>query len=433
MHQFRLLFALIAFGLFTSNCSLNSQIIYGQRNGQFAIFNMDDCSYCTLFPLPACSSPDVLVLPDGRVVWTCDFTGIVYDAQGNVLGSFGIGSDIHSVELHNGLLYLGADDGLYSVNLTNYAVTYIGGWAPGMHSLHGLYSLNGNLYSLNLSNSGPRSIWEVNITNPASSVFVQNMPPGAFQARGVSSANGLVYYSTAVVTGIYAIWSYNQATNTITQLCTYGASGAFWGVSAWPVATAPITCPCATAAGAIPSPAINICGTGPASVAATVGFFLQSNDILRYFLITDPLNITGSIIATATSPVFTFNPASMTQNTTYYVVAGAGDNLNGSINFADPCLSFSNAIPVTWRTLPTVSMSANSSTTVCGGACAEINLNFTGAPPFSLTYTTPFSGIQTQTFGSASAILEICPPPGTPEGSIVVEAEQVSDLYCTCQ
>ncbi len=424
---------LILWTLGGASVSLNGQIAYGIYGNYFTAMDLSDCSLCQLFQTPA-GGDDVTVLPDGRIIFINEMLGLVYNAQGNILNSFNCPHEIHSNCLHNGVLYLGTSGGLYTVNLTNYLVTFIGGWAPGMHDLHGLYSLNGSLYSTNLSNSGGRPIWLVNIANPTQSTFVQNMPAGTFQPRGVSASNGLMYYSTAFPPFIPAsIWSYDQATNTSTQLCGYGGGqGPFWGLDVVPAATAPITCPCITSAGAIPSPAINLCGTAPLNGPSTSGPILGNNDILRYFLITNPANITNSIVSVSTTPNFSFNPATMTQNTTYYLIAGAGDNLNGNINFADTCLNFSNAIPVTWRPLPQVTFTTTN-TSLCAGDCEDITVSLTGNPPFSLTYSTPFSANQVQLFPTNNGLITLCPPVESPPGSIQLQATALSDAFCTCQ
>lgn len=407
-----------------------AQIVYGHRNWRLAIFDLADCSFCEKFSLPACGAPEVSVLTDGRVIWTCNSSGTVYDSLGNTIAGFSCPFEIQSTCLHNDTFYLGTSGGLYTLDLTSYQVTFIGDWAPGMPSRHGLYSLYGNLYSTNLSNLGGRPIWQVNIADPSASVFVQNMPNGTPQPRGVGSLDSLMYFASAPVPS--TLWIYNQATNTVTQSCPYGMSGAFWGVSVLPAASAPIKCPCITSAGAIPGGPINICDSSNAVVNSAVGVVLQNNDILRYFLITDPLDIINSILAVSITPSFPFNPNSMSLNTTYYVVAGAGDNLNGNIDFDDPCLSFSNLIPVTWRSRPTVAFEIAGSPDICAGDCVNIDVIFTGTPSFTLTYTSPNGGSATQTFTSNTGMFEVCVPANAPNGGVAIQATALTDAFCTC-
>lgn len=141
-----LLPAIVFSTLFLWNSKVQSQIVYGQRNGVLALFNIEDCTFCEKFPLTACGAPDVSVLPDGNVIWTCDVSGIVYDSLGNVIGGFSCAHEIQSTCMHNDTFYLGTSGGLYTVNLVNNQVSFIGAWASGMPSRIGLYSLYGNLF-----------------------------------------------------------------------------------------------------------------------------------------------------------------------------------------------------------------------------------------------------------------------------------------------
>lgn len=413
---------------FCRHSSLHAQFAYGLYQGNLMAVDLSDCSVCTLFPIPHGGSPDITVLPDGRVIWVELSQGVVYNAQGVIVNGFSCPHVMQSACLHNGVYYIATVMGLYTLNLTNYAVTFVGSWPGGIHTQHYLYSINGNLYS---TNGG--SIWEVNVSNPSQSTYQQNITPPTGPIRGASGLNGLMYYSVYFPpTFPGALWSYNPATNTKTLVCSLPNASSFWGVDVLPALNNPLSCPCVTSAGAIPSPAINLCGTIPLNGPSTLNPVLGNDDILRYFLVTNLSNITNSIVAVSPTPNFNFDPATMSQNTTYYLVAGAGDNLNGNINFADTCLNFSNPIPVTWRPLPEVSFAAPSPE-ICTGSCVDITINLSGNPPFSLTYSTPFSGNQVQTFTSNTGQLTLCPPSGSPPGNIQVQAVSISDSFCSCQ
>ena len=130
-------------------------------------------------------------------------------------------------------------------------------------------------------------------------------------------------------------------------------------------------------------------------------------------------------------PSFTFAPPIQTEET-YYIAAIAGNNLNGNVDLADPCLDFSNALQVVWRPLPTVTFSA-ANPNVCAGACTTVTATFTGTAPFTLTYTTPASGAATQTLPGNTGTFQVCTPPGSTPGSLVVDATQVVDATCSCQ
>jgi len=189
---------------------------------------------------------------------------------------------------------------------------------------------------------------------------------------------------------------------------------------------------CQTDAGTITASALNLCGGQQATVPASSGVVLDNNDILRYILFSNPNDTLGSIIVTNTTPTFSFNPATMQTGVTYYIAAIAGNNLNGNVDLNDPCLDISNAIPVVWWPLPTVTFST-ANPNVCAGACTTVTATFTGTAPFTLTYTTPTSGTVTQTFPGNTGTFQVCTLPGSPPGNLVVQATSVVDSNCTCE
>jgi hypothetical protein len=192
-------------------------------------------------------------------------------------------------------------------------------------------------------------------------------------------------------------------------------------------------CPvCTTNAGTIAQAGpYNTCINSTLNFPASTGTVLDNNDILRYILFSNPSDTAGSIIATSNTPSFTFAPPMQT-GVTYYLAAVAGDNLNGNVDLADPCLDFSNALQVIWRPIPAVTFSV-ANPNVCAGACTTVTATFTGTAPFTLTYTSPASGSVTQTFSGNTGTFQVCTSPGSPPGSLVVQATKVVDAWCTCQ
>ncbi|MCC7318239.1 MAG: hypothetical protein IT219_06865, partial [Bacteroidales bacterium] len=150
--------------------------------------------------------------------------------------------------------------------------------------------------------------------------------------------------------------------------------------------------------------------------------------LLQYVLYTDPANPLTSALATSATPTFTFNPATMTFGTTYYITAVAGNNLNGNVDPTDPCLDFSNVVVVVWNPEPTVALTAT--TDFCAGTCTDVDAVFTGTPPFTLDYLTPWGNF-TQVFATTTATFQVCAPAGT-SGVINVLATSLSDANCSC-
>ncbi|MBL7795089.1 MAG: hypothetical protein JNJ90_01190 [Saprospiraceae bacterium] len=192
-----------------------------------------------------------------------------------------------------------------------------------------------------------------------------------------------------------------------------------------------LCCPaCTTDAGVIAGNPQTICGEVPASVATAEQTVLDSNDMLQYILFADPSDTLGSILATSTAPTFPFDPATMQMGVTYYIAAIAGNDLNGTVDLNDPCLDISNAIPVTWQPLPTVVFSV-ANPDICAGSCTDITTTFTGTPPFVLTYISP-AGPVTQTFPGYTGVFQVCTPPGSLPGSLIVQATALTDAWCAC-
>ncbi|MBL7807675.1 MAG: hypothetical protein JNN28_07675 [Saprospiraceae bacterium] len=174
------------------------------------------------------------------------------------------------------------------------------------------------------------------------------------------------------------------------------------------------------------------CPYEPATVSPATQTILPANTILQYTLFSNPSDPIGSILAVSNSPNFNFNPATMQSGITYYIAAVAGANLSGTIDFGNPCIDFSNAIEVQWRFLPSVTFTAMEPD-ICRGNCAEVNITFTGDPPFTLTYNSSLTGTVTSIFQDYNATINICSPPNEPSGPTPLTATLVSDLFCTCE
>ncbi len=188
---------------------------------------------------------------------------------------------------------------------------------------------------------------------------------------------------------------------------------------------------CVTDAGTMLVQTLNVCINQPATFTHNGDEVLDANDLLQFILFSDLNDTLGSIIAISNTPTFNFDPATMSTGVTYYIAAIAGDNLGGNVDLNDPCLDISNVAMLIWQPLPTVTFSV-ANPDVCAGQCTTVTATFTGAPPFTLTYTTPGTGSSTQTFPGFSGTFQVCAPPGTPPGSFVLQATTLTDAYCTC-
>jgi hypothetical protein len=224
--------------------------------------------------------------------------------------------------------------------------------------------------------------------------------------------------------------------NSNTLICDIPIIGFFIGLSFPPPGLPEYGCiiNCTTNAGTLPTAGpYNTCINSSLTFPAATGVVLDANDLLRYILFTNPSDTAGSIVATSSTPSFTFNAATMQTGITYYIAAMAGNNASGSINLNDPCLDFSNALQVIWRPLPAVSFTVSGGNpNLCGGECRTVVASLTGTPPFTLTYTTP-AGTFSQVFSGNSGSFQVCAPVGAAQGPLLVQATALVDGWCTCQ
>jgi large repetitive protein len=157
-----------------------------------------------------------------------------------------------------------------------------------------------------------------------------------------------------------------------------------WGCGNF-TAMAVVDCSCVTSAGSMTNGSLILCPGQTATTAAATGVNLEPGDVLMYYLVDTPSPSTWTILASNTSPDFVFNPSTMMYETTYYIVAAAGNMGPGGIDFNDPCLSSAPGPTVVWRTPITATLSGLD--TICIGSTANLNVVFTGSGPFFFTYT----------------------------------------------
>lgn len=148
-----------------------------------------------------------------------------------------------------------------------------------------------------------------------------------------------------------------------------------------------VNCVCATDAGVMDNASLNPCFGQTVSTSTASGTVLAPGDTLLYFLVsqaTVPPNWT--IITVSTTPIFAFNPATMTSGTSYFIVAVAGNigGMNG-VNLSDPCLSVVLGPTVIWQ--PEITASLSGTPEICAGGTAMIQVQFTGGGPFDFGYT----------------------------------------------
>ncbi len=143
-------------------------------------------------------------------------------------------------------------------------------------------------------------------------------------------------------------------------------------------------CNCSTDAGNMISAAAVFCEGQEAFVLWNNAATLDTDDTLRFILHDQQGTIPGNILAINTLPVFEFGPDLQT-GVTYYISAIAGNNVNGTIDLDDPCLSVASGTPVKWKKLPNASLSGD--LTICEGSSTILTFNVSGDLPLQLLWT----------------------------------------------
>ena len=145
-------------------------------------------------------------------------------------------------------------------------------------------------------------------------------------------------------------------------------------------------CACTTKAGTLNQTPLNLCAGATATFSPVTGQVLDGNDALVYILATAPNPPAWTILATSPTPSFTFNPGTMSANTTYYIVAVAGNSApGGGVDFTDQCLKIAAGPTVVWQAPVTATLTGPAS--VCAGVSTQLSVQFSGSAPYSFVYS----------------------------------------------
>jgi hypothetical protein len=415
----------------TQNKLVSGPILYGiTPDGVIYKIDAMTCEICPILnPTGFLGVFDLVVLPDGNIlVQSQDGLRLYNPPNPNPIWSGNVAYG-GSILAPNGLVYLtsaGNTPGLWVFDPATNTTSLIGNWPPNI-IVSELFYQGGVLYGVAVEGPPPflNRIIQVNVTNPDQSLIVVNNPP--FGANGGTTSNG---YTTAISTS-NILRQYNATTNTFTTLCTLAQ--AMNGLTDLPPGLTEEPCLCTTFAGTVINQTFNACIPTSVTVPYNNNAVLDGNDILRYILFSDLTDTLGSIIVQSSSAMIPYNPATMQTGVPYYLATVVGNNQGGNVNFSDPCLDVSNtAAQVIWRLRPSVTLTV-ANPNVCVGECTSVTANFTGTPPFVLTYSSPATGIMTQTFSSNTGTFQVCAPAGAIPGSLTVQATSLVDAWCTCQ
>jgi len=415
----------------------DAQIIYATGEtppdpfGSLIKIDLDNCTYCRVAFISDPSDFDLTLLPNGNVVNASGISVTVFDPPNqnpilnlNILPQIAVGSILSP----SGNVLIATQLGFGEFNPTTNQFTYIGNWPATFLPVveMELWYQGGQLYGY--FGFPVQQVAQIDVNNPGNSTIVGSINnPGPY-LQGACNVGSTVYMANEQV-----IYQYNPSTGDLTTVCDFSNTTIIiLGISSVASGFPNFPCLCATNAGTITSQGLtNYCTNQTLDFTHNGNQVLDNNDLLQYVLFSNPADTAGSIIATSTTPSFAFAPPMQT-GVTYYVAAVAGNNLNGNVDLNDPCLNFSNANPVVWRPLPTVSF-FTANPTICAGACTTVTATFTGTPPFVLTYTSSVTGAVTLNIPALSGTFEVCTTTITVPGALILQATVLTDAWCTCQ
>ncbi|MCW5921191.1 MAG: proprotein convertase P-domain-containing protein [Saprospiraceae bacterium] len=143
-------------------------------------------------------------------------------------------------------------------------------------------------------------------------------------------------------------------------------------------------CECTTDAGTMQTSPALFCPPAPATAVWNNDATFDADDMVQFILHDQPGASVGNVLAVSTQPVFDFS-SNLQPGITYYISAIAGNNVSGTVELTDPCLSVSPGTPIQWKPLPTVTLSGDAA--VCSGDSVGLLLSGTGAFPLQVTYS----------------------------------------------
>jgi len=326
--------------------------------------------------------------------------------------------------LTSSTLLINTAAGLYSYDINQNTNTFLG-QVPPLYNGE-IFGYNGQLYAQIIG-----YMYELDLNPPQ----ITPVGPGIPASYPIIDVCGTLFSL-----GETGVSEFNFSNYTDNNLCFVPPSGlGNANIAPDPFnATGPL-CNCTTESGNFSGPpgiSYYACSTNPITLDFDGTQELDGNDNLIFALAT--VNNTNNvvqynIIQTYNQPIITFVPGVTQPNTWYSVYAIAGNALGNSVDQNDPCMDVSQEVSVYWYAGPTVSFVGG--LPICSGGCQDVTADFTGIPPFNLTYSVSFGGDPpqtfTQTFNSSTAAIQICPPVGF-SGPIQVQATNLSDANCPC-
>ena len=167
-----------------------------------------------------------------------------------------------------------------------------------------------------------------------------------------------------------------------------------------------VDCNCLSTAGNMTADDLDVCGDEIAAVTYEGGEFLDSDDALCFIL--HDGNPQSPIASNPDAPDFSFDAATMTIGTQYFICPVVGnDDGSGCVDLSDPCLSIGGCAQVTFREIPTALLVAGDN--ICAGEAGILTVEFTGAGPWTFEYQDASGDINTLEATNSPYMIDVSP------------------------
>ena len=432
--KLRILLLLFACAVPAISALKAQSILYGYPNigggGAIISINLVTCEETVLSTITQGGNfTDFVMMPNGDI-YLLGFSGnspavLLLDAPA---GTWTVQTVLTSPPQAGGMLALTDStilistlDNFFIYNTNTNVATNIGG-IPGFLGFGEMFEYNGQIYITENNTTYILTLSPISVT------------PSPFPLFATSVCNQVISLE-------YPVSEFNMGNGTSNPLCnTYFSGGGGGFGSAAPnllEATGPL-CDCTTSVGTWSSPpaTISVCGTETITLPHSGNEMLDGDDNL-VFVVTQGGILNGypaNILGVFDEPVISFLPGVLEYNTTYYVYAIAANGQGSSIDFSDPCRSIlPSPFPVRWLDAPSVTFTPVSEN--CSTGCQTIQAAFSGAGPFTLTYSVSTNagivGTFTVNSNGLNSNINVCPPPGY-SGPLTVQATAVANAGCVC-
>lgn len=151
-------------------------------------------------------------------------------------------------------------------------------------------------------------------------------------------------------------------------------------------------CNCSSDAGQMNTQTLMACSGSSVTAGAVIGVTFDADDIGAFVLHTGSGGVLGTVLDENTNGVFGFLPG-MSFGTTYYISFVVGNNLNGSPDLTDPCLSVAPGQPAIFVSNPVANAGQDIST--CGLSTMVTGNAAAGTTQTWSVLSTPSGGMAT--------------------------------------